>query len=346
MLRESEVHVPHTADEQRYEKAEFSRSGHSGLQLSRFSFGLWQKFGDQHPYATQRDIVLRAFDLGIISFDLANRYGPPFRAAEKNFGRILREDLGAYREEIVIASKAGNPIGPSPYHSGGSRKTLLSSLEISLRDLGVDYVDIFYSHSPDLHTPLEETVDALATAVRQGKALYVGISNYRADRAQEAAKLLREAGVPLAIHQTRYSIFDQRADTEGLLDLATADGTGLIAFSPLAQGLLTDKYLNGSIPGDSRAADSAFLSPDAITDVYRGRVAGLNEIAASRGQSLAQLALQWVLRRPEVTSALIGASSVWQLEHNLEALEMAELTADELDAIDRYASLESAAVLR
>ncbi|WP_371851603.1 aldo/keto reductase [Rhodococcus koreensis] len=345
-MRESDAHVPHHADEQRYEKAAFRRSGRTGLQLSRFSFGLWQKFGDQHPYSTQRDIVLRAFDLGIISFDLANRYGPPARAAEKNFGRILREDLGAYRDEIVIASKAGNPIGPSPYQSGGSRKTLLSSLDVSLRDLGVDYVDIFYSHSPDLDTPLDETVDALATAVRQGKALYVGISNYRADRAHQAAKLLQEARVPLAIHQTRYSIFDQRADAEGLLDLATADGTGVIAFSPLAQGLLTDKYLDGTIPEDSRAADSAFLSPDAITDVYRERAARLNEIAIARGQSLAQLALQWVLRRSEVTSALIGASSVGQLEHNLRALEAAELTADEIDAINRHASIEPVNVAR
>lgn len=329
--------MSYQADEKRYDNAQFGRSGRSGLQLSRLSFGFWQKFGDQHPYATQRDIVLRAFDLGIISFDLANRYGPPFRAAEKSFGRILREDLGAYREELVISSKAGNPVGPSPYHAGGSRKTLLSSLDISLHDLGVDYVDIFYSHSPDLDTPLEETVDALATAVRQGKALYVGISNYQPDRAQKAARLLKEAGVPLAIHQTRYSIFDQHAETDGLLDVATQDGTGVIAFSPLAQGLLTDKYLGGTIPDDSRAADSAFLSANDVTEEYRDRARALNDLAQRRGQSLAQLALQWVLRRAEVTSALIGASSVWQLEHNLAALEFPELAADDLDAINRYA---------
>ncbi|MGW4580603.1 aldo/keto reductase [Rhodococcus sp. YH1] len=328
--------MTYVAHEDRYDAARFRRSGRSGLQLSEFSFGLWQKFGDKTPYDTQREILLRAFDLGIISFDLANRYGPPFRAAEKNFGRLLREDLGRHREEIVISTKAGNPIGPGPYLSGGSRKNLLSSLDLSLRDLGVDYVDIFYSHSPDLDTPLEETVDALATAVRLGKALYVGISNYSGARAREAAKLLHEAGVPLAIHQARYSIFDRRAEHEDLFEVEAEYGSGFIAYSPLAQGLLTDKYLDGAIPEDSRAADSAFLSPDDISDVYRQRAAALDDLANKRGQSLAQLALQWVLRRPEVTSALVGASSTWQLEHNLEALSGPELTADEFAVIDEF----------
>lgn len=327
--------LTYTAAEQRYEKVPYRRSGDSGLDLPAFSFGLWQKFGTDYPFATQREIILHAFDLGITHFDNADRYGPPHRAAQKNFGRVLAEDLAPYRDELILSTKAGNPIGPSPYLKGGSRKSLLTSLDHSLRDLGTDYVDIFYHHSPDLGTPLEETVGALVGAVQQGKALYVGISNYLPDRAHEAAELLRAAGVPLLIHQARYSIYDRRPEQNGLLDTARRDGFGTIVYSPLAQGLLTDKYLE-RIPEGGRAADSTFLSPDAIDETYRRRTAELNKVAAARGQSLAQLALQWVLRRPEVTSALIGASSTAQLDHNLAALEFPELTDAELALIDEH----------
>ncbi|MGO2660292.1 aldo/keto reductase [Mycetocola reblochoni] len=320
----------------RYEKLNWRRAGTTGLVLPEFAFGLWQKFGDRTPYQTQRDIVLAAVDAGIVHFDNANRYGPPHRSAEKNFGRILREDLGAWREELVLTTKAGNPIGPSPYHRGGSRKNLLQSLDHSLRDLGTDYVDVFYFHRPDPTVPLEETVGALATAVQSGKALYVGISNFY-DRAEahRAAVLLRETGVPLAVHQSRYSIFDRRLETDELLEQSAEDGVGLVTYSPLAQGLLTDKYLDG-VPDGARALDSDFLSSDDITEQYRQRARALNELAAQRGQSLAQLALQWVLRRPEVTSALIGASSVEQLRHNLRAPGFAPLTEEELAIIDRH----------
>ncbi|MBT2225773.1 aldo/keto reductase [Nonomuraea sp. NEAU-A123] len=319
----------------RYEKMEYRRAGHSGLDLPAFSFGLWQKFGTDHPYETQRDIVLHAFDLGITHFDNADRYGPPHRAAQQVFGQVLKRDLAPYRDELLLSTKAGNPIGPSPYLKGGSRKSLLTSLEHSLRDLGTDRVDIFYSHSPDLTTPLEETVGALVSAVEQGKALYVGISNYAPERAHEAAELLRRAGVPLLVHQPRYSIFDRRPELNGLLKLAAEDGFGLIVYSPLAQGLLTNKYLDG-IPAGARAENSAFLSPDVIDDTYRQRAAALNGIAERRGQSLAQLALQWVLRQPQVTSALIGASSTAQLDHNVKALDFPPLTEEELALIDEH----------
>lgn len=326
----------YSAADNRYDDARFRRSGRTGLKLPEFSLGLWQNFGDNRNYETQREIILRAFDLGITHFDLANRYGPPFRAAEKVFGRVLGEDLGRYRDEILIASKAGNPIGASPYLKGGSRKTLLDSLDISLRDLGVDHVDIFYSHSPDLETPLEETIGALASAVQQGKAHYIGISNYTAERAHDAAVIAEKLGTPLLVHQSRYSIFDRTVEQGGHLDTAAADGTGVVAFSPIAQGLLTDKYLQGTVPADSRAADSAFLNADDISDVYVERATALNKIAEARGQSLPQLALQWVLRRPEVTTALIGASSTAQLEHNLAATSFADLSEDELAAIDEH----------
>jgi L-glyceraldehyde 3-phosphate reductase len=319
----------------RYEKMEYRRAGHSGLDLPAFSFGLWQKFGTDHPYETQRDIVLHAFDLGITHFDNADRYGPPHRAAQQVFGQVLKRDLAPYRDELLLSTKAGNPIGPSPYLKGGSRKSLLTSLEHSLRDLGTDHVDIFYSHSPDLTTPLEETVGALVSAVEQGKALYAGISNYAPERAHEAAELLRRAGVPLLVHQPRYSIFDRRPELNGLLKLAAEDGFGLIVYSPLAQGLLTNKYLDG-IPAGARAGNSAFLSPDVIDDTYRQRAAALNRIAERRGQSLAQLALQWVLRQPQVTSALIGASSTAQLDHNVKALDFPPLTEEELALIDEH----------
>jgi L-glyceraldehyde 3-phosphate reductase len=324
------------AADERYERLEYRRAGDSGLDLPALSLGLWQKFGLDYPFETQREIVLHAFDLGITHFDNANRYGPPHRAAEKLFGQVLRTDLAPYRDELILTTKAGNAIGPSPYLKGGSRKSLLVSLDHSLRDLGTDYVDIFYHHRPDPSTPLEETVGALVSAVQQGKALYVGISNYPAERAHEVAALLREAGVPLLVHQPRYSIFDRTPEISGLLKLAAEDGFGLVAYSPLAQGLLTDKYLDGSIPAGARAAASTFLSPDQLDDVYRERATALNEIARERGQSLAQLALQWVLRQPQVTTALIGASSTTQLDHNLAALDFLPLTEEELTRIDEH----------
>ena len=328
--------MTYTPADSRFEGPELRRAGHSGLKLPVVSFGLWQKFGDASPYNVQREILLAAFDLGITHFDLANRYGPPHRAAEKNFGRLLREDLGAWRDEIIVSTKAGNPIGRSPYLSGGSRKSLLASLDHSLNDLGLEYVDIFYSHSPDLATPLEETVSALSDAVRSGKALYVAISNYPVDRAREAARLLAEAGTPLLVHQPRYSIFDRRIEREGILAQSAEDGVGLITYSPLAQGLLTDKYLQGTVPAGARAEKSDFLSPGDISPEYLERAGALNEIAKRRGQSLAQLALQWVLHHPEVTSALLGASSVAQLEHNLAALNAAPFSAEELAEIDLH----------
>ncbi|SDR22151.1 aldo/keto reductase [Thermostaphylospora chromogena] len=325
----------HVAAEDRYEKPEYRRAGNSGLDLPAFSLGLWQNFGVDRPYQSQREIVLHAFDLGITHFDNADRYGPPHRAAQRFFGKVLKRDLAPYRDELILSTKAGNPIGPSPYHRGGSRKSLLASLDQSLRDLGTDYVDIFYSHSPDPTTPLEETVGALVSAVEQGKALYVGLSNYPPERTRDAAELLRQAGVPLLVHQPRYSIFDRGPELNGLLKLADEDGFGLVVYSPLAQGLLTGKYLDG-IPADARARNSAFLTPDVIDDTYRRRATALNRIAEQRGQSLAQLALQWVLRRPQVTSALIGASSTWQLDHNVKALGFPPLSEEELALIDEH----------
>ncbi|MFC8044655.1 aldo/keto reductase [Nocardia sp. NPDC057353] len=327
--------LTYSAAPNRYERIPYRRTGNSGLDLPAFSFGLWQKFGTDYAYETQREIILHAFDLGITHFDNADRYGPPHRAAQQNFGRVLGKDLAPYRDELILSTKAGNAIGPSPYLRGGSRKSILTSLEHSLRDLGTDYVDIFYHHSPDLATPLEESVGALVSAVQQGKALYVGISNYQPDRTHEAAELLRAAGVPLLIHQARYSIYDRRPEQNGLLETAQDDGFGVIVYSPLAQGLLTDKYLGG-IPAGARAQNSTFLSPDVIDETYRQRTAELNKLAEARGQSLAQLALQWVLRRPEVTSALIGASSTAQLDHNLAAVGFPELTDDELALIDEH----------
>ncbi|OBB10451.1 aldo/keto reductase [Mycolicibacterium setense] len=329
------VESTYAAAEARYDNIAYRRSGRSGLDLPAFSFGLWQKFGTDYPFETQREIILHAFDLGITHFDNADRYGPPHRAAQQNFGRVLAKDLARHRDEIILSTKAGNAIGPSPYLKGGSRKSLLNSLDHSLRDLGTDYVDIFYSHSPDLATPIEETVGALVSAVGQGKALYVGISNYAPDRAHEVAVLLADAGVPLLIHQPRYSIFDRRIEQNGLLQLAAEDGFGLVVYSPLAQGLLTNKYLE-SIPDGARAVNSTFLKPDVITDTYRQRTSELNKIAESRGQSLAQLALQWVLRNPTVTSALVGASSTWQLDHNVKALDFPPFTDEELSLIDEH----------
>lgn len=326
----------HVAAENRYDRIPYRRTGQSGLDLPAFSFGLWQKFGADHAFDTQREIVLHAFDLGITHFDNADRYGPPHRGAQRAFGRVLARDLAPYRDELILSTKAGGVAGPSPYLRGGSRKNLLRSLELSLRDLGTDHVDVFYHHVPDPTTPLEETAGALADAVRSGKALYVGISNYLPDRTRELAGLLRADGVPLLIHQARYSIYDRRPEHEGgLLEVAAQDGFGVIVYSPLAQGLLTGKYLE-TIPAGARAQASEFLSPDVIDETYRQRTAALNKLAESRGQSLAQLALQWVLRRPEVTSALIGASSTDQLDHNLQALSFPDLTAEELAVIDEH----------
>jgi L-glyceraldehyde 3-phosphate reductase len=327
--------VVYEADERRYDNAGFRRSGRSGLKLPLISLGLWQNFGGSRPYEVAREISRRAFDLGVTHFDLANNYGPPYGSAETNFGRIMADDLRPYRDELVISTKAGYDMWPGPYGDLGSRKYLLASLDQSLGRMGLDYVDIFYSHRFDPDTPLEETMGALVTAVQSGKALYVGISSYSPAKTREAAELLRQAGVPLLIHQPSYSMLNRWIEPE-LLDTLEEVGAGCIAFSPLAQGLLTDKYLNG-VPGDSRAAQHGSLQPDHLSDENLARVRGLNEIAQRRGQSLAQLALSWVLRDPRVTSALIGVSSVKQLEQNLAALEGPALTDNELAEIDKYA---------
>jgi L-glyceraldehyde 3-phosphate reductase len=322
--------------EGRYERMTYRRSGRSGLQLPVISLGLWNNFGHDRPLDLSRAIVRRAFDLGITHFDLANNYGPPYGSAEENFGRIFDADLAPFRDELVISTKAGWDMWPGPYGDGGSRKYLLSSLDQSLDRMGLDYVDIFYSHRSDPDTPLEETMGALDTAVRQGKALYVGISSYSASKTAKAAAILRELGTPLLIHQPSYSMLNRWIEDE-LLDTLGELGIGCIVFSPLAQGMLTDKYLSG-IPEGSRASQHKTLSPDLITDDTLEKIRGLNEIASARGQSLAQMALAWALRDPRVTSALIGASSVEQLEANVAALDRLDFTDDELAAIDRFAT--------
>jgi len=327
--------MPYTAADDRYTRLEYARVGRSGLKLPRISLGLWNNFGHDRPLTTQRDIVLRAFDLGVTHFDLANNYGPPYGSAEENFGRILESDLRPYRDEIIVSSKAGYDMWPGPYGDWGSRKYLLSSLDQSLTRLGLDYVDIFYHHRPDPETPIEETMGALAHAVRSGKALYAGISNYGPDETRRAYEALAAEGVPLLIHQPSYSMFN-RLPEEGLLDAIEELGIGSIVFSPLAQGLLTSRYLDG-IPAGSRAAEGRWIDAENISDVYLERARALDGIARERGQSLAQLALLWVLRQPAVTSALIGASSVTQLEDNLGALDAAPLTAEEIAAIEPYA---------
>jgi L-glyceraldehyde 3-phosphate reductase len=320
----------------RYEQIPYRRSGRSGLQLPEVSLGLWQNFGDDRPLDTQREIIRRAFDLGVTHFDLANNYGPPYGTAEINFGRIMREDLRPYRDELIISTKAGWDMWPGPYGDLGSRKYLLASLDQSLARMGLDYVDIFYSHRFDPDTPLAETMGALATAVTSGRALYAGISSYSAQRTTEAAAILRQLGVPLLIHQPSYSMLNRWIE-EDLLDVLEREGAGCIAFSPLAQGVLTGKYLNG-VPAGSRASLSeSSLDSDQLTEATLGHVRALNEIARARGQSLAQLALAWALRDQRVTSVLIGASSVAQLEENLAAAGQAAFTAAELAAIDREA---------
>jgi L-glyceraldehyde 3-phosphate reductase len=327
--------MTYVAAADRYSRLPYRRCGRSGIQLPEVSLGLWQNFGDGKPVEDQRAILRRAFDLGVTHFDLANNYGPPYGAAEINFGRIMREDLRPYRDELIISTKAGYDMWPGPYGDHGSRKYLLASLDQSLHRMGLDYVDIFYSHRFDPDTPLEETMGALHTAVQSGRALYAGISSYSAERTEEAAALLREMGTPLLIHQPSYSMLNRWIEG-GLLDVLERDGVGCIAFSPLAQGVLTGKYLGG-VPSGSRASLDGSLSSDQISEQTLAHVRALAEIAAGRGQSLAQLALSWALRDTRVTSVLIGASSVAQLEENLAAAGRSDFTAEELAAIDRDA---------
>jgi L-glyceraldehyde 3-phosphate reductase len=319
----------------RYDGMTYRRCGRSGLKLPAVSLGLWQNFGHDRPLETGRAIVRRALDLGVTHFDLANNYGPPYGSAEENFGRLMQQDLRPYRDELVISTKAGYDMWPGPYGDLGSRKYLLASLDQSLKRMGLDYVDIFYSHRLDPETPLEETMGALDTAVRQGKALYAGISSYSPAKTQEAAAGLRSLGTPLLIHQPSYSLLNRWIE-DGLLDTLDELGAGCIVFSPLAQGMLTDKYLNG-IPPDSRAAQNGSLSPKLLSDDALSRIRALNDIAARRGQSLAQLALAWTLRDPRVTSTLIGASSVEQLEANVASLDRLDFSPAELAEIEAHA---------
>jgi L-glyceraldehyde 3-phosphate reductase len=314
----------------------YRRSGRSGLKLPAISLGLWHNFGDDRALEAQRAIVRRAFDRGVTHFDLANNYGPPPGSAEANFGRLLRSELRGHRDELVISTKAGWDMWPGPYGDGGSRKYLLSSLDASLARMGLDYVDIFYSHRFDPDTPLEETCGALDAAVRAGKALYVGISSYSPRRTREAAAILQALGTPLLIHQPNYSMLNRRLERDGLLEVLDEEGAGCIVFSPLAQGLLTDKYLDG-VPSGSRAAAGTSLAESWLNDTNLARIRALNEIAVARGQSLAQMAIAWTLRDPRVTSSLIGASSVGQLDDSLDALENLSFTDDELAAIDEHA---------
>ena len=324
--------MPYSADPSRYDDMAYRRVGRSGLKLPAVSLGIWQNFGSVTPYETSRAILLRAFDLGVTHIDAANNYGPVPGSAEETLGRVLKTDLAPYRDELIISTKAGYGMWPGPYGDWGSRKYMLASLDQSLKRLGLEYVDIFYSHRPDPETPLEETMGALASAVRAGKALYVGVSNYSAEQTRQAAAILRQMGVPCLIHQPRYNMFDRWIE-DGLQDVLDEEGMGSIAFSPLAQGLLTDRYLGG-IPADSRAARGAFLKEADITPARLDVIRKLNGIAAERGQSLAQMAIAWILQGGRVTSALVGASSVGQLENNLGALRQLEFTADELAAIE------------
>lgn len=330
------------AAENRYETMPYRRVGRSGLKLPAVSLGLWHNFGDDLPFEVQRAILRRAFDLGVTHFDLANNYGPPDGSAETNFGRHFKDDFAAHRDELVISTKAGYYMWPGPYGEWGSRKYMLSSLDASLDRMGVDYVDIFYSHRPDPETPMEETMGALDTAVRSGKALYAGISSYTPAQTLEAARILKEMGTPLLIHQPSYSMLNRWTENgePNLYEALDAVGAGSIAFSPLAQGMLTDRYLNG-VPADSRAAKERFLHENDLTEDKMARVRALNDIAASRGQSLAQMAIAWILREQvkgsPVTSALVGASSVKQLENNVAAINNLAFAGEELKAIDQFA---------
>jgi L-glyceraldehyde 3-phosphate reductase len=327
--------MTYVASKDRYDSMTYRRVGRSGIKLPLVSLGLWHNFGDGHPRETQRAILRRAFDLGICHIDLANNYGPPYGSAEANFGAILRQDFLPYRDELFLSTKAGYDMWPGPYGEFGSRKYLLASLDQSLKRMGVDYVDVFYSHCPDPQTPLEETMGALDTAVRSGRALYAGISSYSPQRTVEAARILTELGTPLFIHQPSYSMLNRWVEG-GLLETLEKMGTGCIAFSPLAQGMLTDKYLNG-IPSGSRMAENSSLSQELLTDQNLNHIRALNEIAARRGQSLAQMALAWLARDERVTSVLVGASSVKQLEQNIAAMDNLEFSAQELNEIDTHA---------
>jgi L-glyceraldehyde 3-phosphate reductase len=337
--------MTYSAAANRYESMPYRRVGRSGLKLPAISLGLWHNFGDDKPFETQRAILRRAFDLGVTHFDLANNYGPPYGSAETNFGRHYRDDFKPYRDELIISSKAGYDMWPGPYGNWGSRKYLLASLDQSLTRMGLDYVDIFYSHRPDPETPLEETMGALDSAVRSGKALYAGISSYTPEQTLEAARILKEMGTPLLIHQPSYSMLNRWTEngSPNLHEVLDQVGAGSIAFSPLAQGMLTDRYLNG-VPADSRAAQDKSLDQGMISDENLGRIRGLNAIADGRGQTLAQMAVAWILREQgkgsAVTSALIGASSVRQLEDSLTAINNLDFSDDELQAIDEFA-LES-----
>ena len=327
--------MTYLASDTRYDSLPYRRTGRSGLKLPAVSLGLWQNFGDDVAIDTQRAILRRAFDQGVTHFDLANNYGPPYGSAETNFGRLFAEDFAPYRDELVLSTKAGYDMWPGPYGDHGSRKYLLASLDQSLARMGVDYVDIFYSHRADPDTPLEETMGALHTAVQSGRALYAGISSYSPERTLEAARILADLGTPLLIHQPSYSMFNRWIE-DGLLDTLGELGVGCIAFSPLAQGLLTDRYLDG-IPADSRGARGGSMQKRMLTDETLGRVRALNDIASGRGQTLAQLALSWALRDERVTSVLIGASSVAQLDDNLAAVQNLAFTSDELATIDELA---------
>jgi L-glyceraldehyde 3-phosphate reductase len=327
--------MPYVADSSRYDVQPYRRTGRSGLKLPAVSLGFWHNFGDDKPLETQRAVMRRAFDLGVTHFDLANNYGPPYGAAEVNTGNILAADFKPYRDELIISSKAGWDMWPGPYGDRGSRKYLTASLDQSLQRLQLDYVDIFYHHRPDPDTPLEETMGALDQAVRAGKALYVGVSSYSPEHTAKAAAILRDLGTPLLIHQPSYSMFNRWIEGS-LLDVLEREGVGCIAFTALAQGLLTNRYLKG-VPADSRAAQGKSLSTEAISEENLARVRALNEIAEGRGQTLAQMALAWVLRDPRVTSTLIGASSVAQLEDNVAAVQRLDFSADELAAIDQHA---------
>jgi L-glyceraldehyde 3-phosphate reductase len=326
----------YVADAKRYDAIAYRRCGRSGLKLPPISLGLWQNFGGQDVFETGRSVIRRAFDKGVTHFDLANNYGPPYGSAEENFGLVLKKDFSSHRDEMIISSKAGWDMWPGPYGAGGSRKHLLASLEQSLKRMGVEYVDIFYSHRPTLDVPLEETIAALVQMVRQGKALYVGISSYGPERTREAERLLRAEGIPLLIHQPSYSMLNRWIE-DGLLDTLEELGAGCIAFSPLAQGLLTSKYLNG-VPDDARAARGGSFDTKLLSDANIERVRGLNAIASDRGQTLAQMAIAWTLRDSRVTSALVGARNVAQLDDSLGALENLEFNTEELHKLDRYAT--------
>lgn len=324
--------MDYKADEQRYRNLSYNRCGRSGLKLPPVSLGLWHNFGGIDPFDRSREILHRAFDLGITHFDLANNYGPPIGSAEEIFGKIMKDDFRPYRDEMIISTKAGYDMWPGPYGNFGSRKYLIASLDQSLNRMGLDYVDIFYSHRPDLHTPMEETMGALDTAVRSGKALYAGISNYSAKQTKQAIEILNSLGTPCLIHQPKYNMFERWVENE-LLDVLEEEGVGCIPFSPLAQGLLTDRYLQG-IPEDSRAAREHFLKKASITEALLNTVTQLNDIADKRGQSLAQMALAWLLKDQRITSVLIGASSVKQLENSVRAIDNIDFTNEELASIE------------